>query len=294
MAGGAFRMSSSQPEGPAAAQGPLQALRAQMGLTPAEGASPVSAAAAAAALVLAPGSSTQLDGLALLGQQLLTGSNSGRSSSGGAGEGPGGLEGADGLGAEVLISAARQRLMTAEPGLLRMEHVELLAADYVSIAGAALEEKLLGRCAWARGGEAAGLVHDDPRRRLGGSVQSVGGHLRPFRDGWLLMKSSTQPTIARAGPVMRNGSLDQPVKLQVSLHHLLLSAHAQLLSQVGSSSSPAVIDDHHRFVVILCLSFTAIDSSALRRTFRMNNTNPMLNPLSMLLNPISPPAAIPS
>lgn len=110
----------------AAVPGPLAALRAQMGLSPVPDATPATPPR---------GAGWHLAGLATLGQELL-GAHGG---SGGAAE--------PGLGAEVLVSAARQRLMAVPTDKMRIGHLELLAADYASLAGMELERRALDRCA---------------------------------------------------------------------------------------------------------------------------------------------------
>lgn len=109
--------------------GPLAGLRAEMGLAPS-----VSAAAAAGGSTPLLHAGHHLEGLAALGHQLL------------GGGGGGGSSADEGLGAEVLVSAARQALMSLEPGDLTIDQLELLAADYASLAGYELERRLLDGC----------------------------------------------------------------------------------------------------------------------------------------------------
>lgn len=52
---------------------------------------------------------------------------------------------AAGLGFEVLVSAARQHLMSADPDKLSVRHVQLMAADFVSLRGYGLERELFER-----------------------------------------------------------------------------------------------------------------------------------------------------
>ena len=49
------------------------------------------------------------------------------------------------LGLEVLVSAARQHLMSADPDGLTIPQVQLMAADYAALAAFGLERQLLTR-----------------------------------------------------------------------------------------------------------------------------------------------------
>lgn len=116
------------PGTPAATPGPLAELRLQMGLPPVPGNS----------LAAARSAGWHLEDLALLGRQLL---------GAGAANADAFATPTEGLGVEVLVSAARQRLMTMEPQEMSIGHLELLAADYASLAGHELQHRLLARCA---------------------------------------------------------------------------------------------------------------------------------------------------
>ncbi|KIZ03963.1 hypothetical protein MNEG_3997 [Monoraphidium neglectum] len=129
---------NTQPVPHSSALGPLAALRAQMGLPPGGPAATVGGGR----VTMPPAG--HLAGLAALGHELLGGGDS---------HGAGGAHDRDaGLGAEVLISAARQRLMAAEPNSLPVGHARLLAADYASLMGAELERQLLRRLASSEAG----------------------------------------------------------------------------------------------------------------------------------------------
>ena len=73
--------------------------------------------------------------LAELGRQLLLGGGSGAAVD----------EAAADVGFEVLVSAARQHLMSAAPDQLTVGQALLLAADYAGLAGYGLERQLLTR-----------------------------------------------------------------------------------------------------------------------------------------------------
>lgn len=79
---------------------------------------------------------SHVEDLRRLGERLLSGSGSN--------------EGNDCLAPEVLVSAARQRLMAVEPPQLSMEQVQLLAADYALLTGLQAEQQLYQRCALLR------------------------------------------------------------------------------------------------------------------------------------------------
>ena len=82
--------------------------------------------------------------LAELGRQLLLGSS-----------GTAADDETAALGFEVLVSAARQHLMSAAPDHLSVGQVLLLAADYAGLAAYGLERQLLTRCAVSFGGREA-------------------------------------------------------------------------------------------------------------------------------------------
>lgn len=111
--------------------GPLAALRLQMGLPSVPGTTPVPPHR---------GAGWHLSGLATLGKELLGGDGG----SGGAATDAGSTLAAE-LGVEVLVSAARQRLMAASADELCIGELELLAADYASLAGMELEHRALDR-----------------------------------------------------------------------------------------------------------------------------------------------------
>lgn len=162
--------------------GPLAALRAQMGLPPAAP-SPAASGALNDGGPGAPGA--HLAGLVRLGQQLLGSSGAADSA-----------ESAAGLGPEVLVSAARERLMAADPGSLTMAQVGLLAADYAGLAGADAERALLARCAGAAAAVPAPrasasfalcMLRDPVSRQLGSVwTPRAGGCFLRLQDGHVL------------------------------------------------------------------------------------------------------------
>ncbi|GBF95583.1 hypothetical protein Rsub_08564 [Raphidocelis subcapitata] len=161
----------AQPGGAAA---PLAPLRAQMGLLPAPGAGLAAGGGAdwewgGAAGGPGGGGGGHIEALARLGRQLL-----GSSSDDGA---AGGGEDEEGqLAAEVLVSAARQRLMAVEPGELPLGQLRLLAADYAALAGYGLEQRLLSRAGQGASGGGGGGEPGWPTDGLLCSVQA--GRLR--------------------------------------------------------------------------------------------------------------------
>lgn len=128
------RLPGSSDGGSARQQTPgLAALRAQLGLAPqtatAVGASIGSTATgSSASAFMAPG--MVLQQLADLGRQLLCDNNSSSS-----------------LPADVLVSAARQHLMSGAVMQLHLPQVALLLADYQHLAADYLERQMLTRCA---------------------------------------------------------------------------------------------------------------------------------------------------
>lgn len=92
------------------------------------GLKPITAATAAAGPAMTPGAVLQQ--LAALGQQLLGDGDSSSSS----------------LPPDVLVSAARQHLMSSAVMQLQVPQVALLLADYQHLAADHLEKQMMSRC----------------------------------------------------------------------------------------------------------------------------------------------------